>query len=166
MEAAHNRHRMATWEPLPVGSDHTQVIPGETDAQSVIGLTAEVEKLHAEFHQQANHLNDVQTMHEEVLVSAGMLPETHIAEVHPDRQLKWMVEALHGKVNPDGLTIPLLGVTAEDVTLFTKKDGEQTMLKLVVQDGDNEPLEREMPLPDTDQEVSANYINGRLHLRW
>jgi HSP20 family molecular chaperone IbpA len=77
-----------------------------------------------------------------------------------------MVEALHGKVNPDGLTIPLLGVSAEDVTLFTKIDGERTMLKLVVQDGDNEPLEREMPLPDADSEVSANYINGRLHLRW
>lgn len=166
MEAAHYPHRMATWESLPVGTDHTQVTPGEIDTQGVIGLTAEVEQLHAEFHQQAHHLNEVQSMHEEVLVSAGMLPETHMAEVHPDRQLKWMVEALHGKVNPDGLTIPLLGVSAEDVALFTKKDGERTMLKLVVQDGDNEPLEREMPLPEADTEVSANYINGRLHLRW
>ena len=166
MEAAHNPHRMATWESLPVGTDHTQETPGEIDAQGAIGLTAEVEHLHAEFHQEANHLNEVQAMHQEVLVSAGMLPETHMAEVHPDRQLKWMVEALHGKVNPDGLTIPLLGVSAEDVALFTKKDGERTMLKLVVQDGDNEPLEREMPLPDADSEVSANYINGRLHLRW
>jgi len=166
MEAAHYPHCMAAWEPLPVGTDHTQVTPGEIDTQGVIGLTAEVEQLHAEFHQQGHHLNEVQSMHEEVLVSAGMLPETHMAEVHPDRQLKWMVEALHGKVNPDGLTIPLLGVTAEDVALFTKKDGDRTMLKLVVRDGDQEPLEREMPLPEADTEVSANYINGRLHLRW
>ena len=88
------------------------------------------------------------------------------AEVQPDRQLKWMVEALHGSVNPDGLTIPLLGVTAKDVVLFTKKEGEITRLKLVIADGDNEPLEREMPLPEAVQGLSANYVNGRLHLRW
>ena len=77
-----------------------------------------------------------------------------------------MVEALHGKVNPDGLTIPLLGVTANDVELFLNNEGETTVLKLVVSDGDNDPLERELPLPDALGPISANYINGRLHLRW
>ena len=115
MEAAHNPHRMATWEPLAVGTDHTQVRPGEIDAETTVGLAASVESLHSEFQQSADHLGEVHTMHEQVLVSAGMLPESHLAEVQPERQLKWMVEALHGSVNPDGLTIPLLGVTAKDV---------------------------------------------------
>ena len=166
MEAAHNPHRMATWEPLAVGTDPTQVTPGEMEAKTTGDLTASVESLHSEFHQLADHLGEVQTMHEQVLVSAGMLPESHLAEVQPERQLKWMVEALHGSVNLDGLTIPLLGVTAKDVVLFTKKEGEITHLKLVIADGDNEPLEREMPLPETADILSANYVNGRLHLRW
>jgi len=80
-------------------------------------------------------------MHTQVLISAGMLPESHLAETEPDRQLKWMVEALHGTVNPDGLTIPLLGVTAKDVAVFTKKEGENTLLRLVIADGENDPLE-------------------------
>ncbi len=166
MEAAHNPHRMATWEPLAVGTDPTQFTPGEIDAETTGGLAASVESLHSEFHQLADHIGEVQTMHEQVLVSAGMLPESHLAEVQPERQLKWMVEALHGNVNPDGLTIPLLGVTAKDVVLFTKKEGEITHLKLVIADGDNEPLEREMPLPEAAEGLSANYVNGRLHLRW
>ena len=166
MEAAHNRHRMATWEPLAVGTDPNQVAPGEIEAETTGGLATSVESLHSEFHQLADHLGEVQTMHEQVLISAGMLPESHLAEVQPERQLKWMVEALHGSVNPDGLTIPLLGVTAEDVVLFTKKEGEITHLKMVIADGDNEPLEREMPLPEDVQDLSANYVNGRLHLRW
>lgn len=77
-----------------------------------------------------------------------------------------MVEALHGKVNPDGLTIPLLGVTAEDVQLYTKQQGEVTLVKLVVHDGDNDPLEREMPLSNLSEEITAHYMNGRLYLRW
>ena len=166
MEAAHNPHRMATWEPLAVGTDPTQVTPGEMKPKTTGDLTASVESLHSEFHQLADHLGEVQTMHEQVLVSAGMLPESHLAEVQPERQLKWMVEALHGSVNPDGLTIPLLGVTAKDVVLFTKKEGEITHLKLVIADGENEPLEREMPLPEAADGLSANYVNGRLHLRW
>ncbi len=166
MEAAHNPPLMASWEPLAVGTDNLQSRPEEHLEVDTNGLNAAVEDLHAEFHAQANHLSEVQSMHEHVLVSAGMLPETHLAETEPDRQLKWMVEALHGKVNPDGLTIPLLGVTAEDVQLYTRQQGEMTMLKLIVNDGDNEPLEREMPLTNPSEEISAHYINGRLHLRW
>jgi hypothetical protein len=166
MEAAHNPHLMASWEPLTVGTDILQSRPEENLEVGTLGLNAAVEDLHAEFHAQANHLSEVQSMHEHVLVSAGMLPETHLADTEPDRQLKWMVEALHGKVNPDGLTIPLLGVTAEDVQLYTRQQGEVTVIKLVVRDGDNEPLEREMPLSNLNRKISAHYINGRLHLRW
>ncbi|MBT6923932.1 MAG: hypothetical protein HOA35_05275, partial [Euryarchaeota archaeon] len=76
---------MATWEPLAVGTDHTQVRPGEIDAETTVGLAASVESLHSEFQQSADHLGEVQTMHEQVLASAGMLPESHLAEVQPER---------------------------------------------------------------------------------
>ena len=111
MEAAHNPHSMASWEPLEVGTDMVQTILGEEADISTHGLSASVENLHTEFHNQAGHLGEVQSMHEHVLVAAGMLPETHLADVDPSRQLKWMVEALHGNVKQDVLTIPLLGVT-------------------------------------------------------
>tara|TARA_B100000768_G_scaffold66200_1_gene63633 strand:- start:6182 stop:6682 length:501 start_codon:yes stop_codon:yes gene_type:complete len=166
MEAAHNPHSMASWEPLEVGTDMVQTILGEEADLNTHGLSASVENLHTEFHNQAGHLGEVQSMHQHVLVAAGMLPETHMADVEPSRQLKWMVEALHGQINPDGLTIPLLGVTAEDVGLYTKQQDEITVLKLVVTDGDNEPLEREMPLTNEGKEISAHYLNGRLYLRW
>ena len=166
MEAAHNPQGMATWKHLPVGTDLAPSLYGEEVEANVQGLTAQVEDLHASFHSDADHLNQVQSMHEQVLVSAGMLPETHLADVQPERQLKWMVEALHGKVNPDGLTIPLLGVTAEEFDLHTKQQGEITLVRLVVKDGENDPLEREMPVPSDAEKISAHYLNGRLHLRW
>ena len=133
---------------------------------NIEGLNPSVEALHASFHDAADHLNEVQSMRTQVLISAGMRPECQLAKTEPTRQLKWMVEALHGTINPDGLTIPLLGVTAEDVAVFTKKEGENTLLRLVIADGENEPLEREMPLPDSTEDIRAHYINGRLHLRW
>ena len=166
MEAAHNRNSMASWEPLDVSTEIGPVLPLQDKAANIEGLNPSVEALHASFHDAADHLNEVQSMHTQVLISAGMLRESHLAETEPERQLKWMVEALHGTVNPDGLTIPLLGVTAEDVAVFTKKEGENTLLRLVISDGENEPLEREMPLPDSSEDINAHYVNGRLHLRW
>ena len=166
MEAAHNPNSMASWKPLDVDTETGPVLPLQDEVANIDGLNSSVEALHASFHDAADHLNEVQSMHPQVLISAGMLPESHLAETEPTRQLKWMVEALHGTINPDGLTIPLLGVTAEDVAVFTKKEGESTLLRLVISDGENEPLEREMPLPDSSEDIRAHYINGRLHLRW
>ena len=115
----------------------------------------------------AGHLGEVQ-IHARPKCSSPLVCSLNLTsqKSEPDRQLKWMVEALHGTINPDGLTIPLLGVTAEDVAVFTKKEGESTLVRLVIADGENEPLEREMPLPDSSEDISAHYINGRLHLRW
>ena len=166
MEATHNPYSMASWKPLDVDTDSGPESPLGDEVANIQGLNPSVEALHASFHDAADHLNEVQSMHTQVLISAGMLPESHLAETEPDRQLKWMVEALHGTVNPDGLTIPLLGVTAKDVAVFTKKEGENTLLRLVSADGENDPLEREMTLPDSSEDITAHYINGRLHLRW
>ena len=149
MEAAHNPKSMASWIPLDVDTKTGPVLPLQDEVANIEGLNPSVEALHASFHDAADHLNEVQSMHTQVLISAGMLPESHLAETEPD-----------------GLTIPLLGVTAEDVSVFTKKEGESTLLRLVIADGENEPLEREMPLPDSSEDISAHYINGRLHLRW
>ena len=166
MEATHNPYSMASWKPLDVDTDSGPESPLGDEVANIQGLNPSVEALHASFHDAADHLNEVQSMHTQVLISAGMLPESHLAETEPDRQLKWMVEALHGTVNPDGLTIPLLGVTAKDVAVFTKKEGENTLLRLVSADGENDPLEREMTLPDSSEDITAHYINGRLHLLW
>ena len=35
---------------------------------------------------------------------------------------KWMVEELNGRINPDGLTIPLMGIELEDFHLSSKID--------------------------------------------
>ena len=105
--------------------------------------------------------------HTEVLVTAGMLPETGLAERHPERALAWVVQSINGRVDPDGLTIPLLGTQEEAVQLHVKETEEATVVKLDVQDTEGPNLVRELPLPvGVAATLTAGFSNGRLTLRW
>jgi hypothetical protein len=108
----------------------------------------------------------VQMNHQQVMVAAGMTPESHLAEVAPERQLAWMVEQLHGTVNPDGLTIPLHGAKGSDIEVSTLQDEAHRKLRLVVKEAEHDDLLRVVPLPADAGEVKAHFMNGRLHLRW
>ena len=106
---------MVEWEVLEISTEETpSELPG---AASLDGLQADAASLQAEFETSSSHLEEVRQRHTEVLVTAGMLPETGLAEIHPERALAWVVQGINGRMNPDGLTIPLLGTTEEAIQL-------------------------------------------------
>ena len=151
---------MSDWKPLDVSEDELEGI----DASD---FSATPEQLHTEFQTSATHLHEVQSMHKHVLVQAGMIPETHIAEVEPTQRLEWVLEELHGMSNPDGLTIPLLGVAPEQLEVQIKELGSETHVKITIQQEGNALFERVLPLNNEQAEtLRVHFINGRLHLRW
>ena len=166
MEAAHNRSTMSTWEPVVIQTDSSGIEDMKEGHASALGLDTQPEQLHADFQIQADHLSEVQMNHQQVLVAAGMIPESHLAEVAPERQLTWMVEQLHGTVNPDGLMIPLHGAKEEDIEISTLQGEAHRKLRLVVKEAEHDDLLRVVPLPAEAGEIKAHFINGRLHLRW
>ena len=101
---------MSDWELVDISA--TKPEPSIEDEVEVNhdGLAADVESLHSEFWRDAPHLAEVENRHIQVLVSAGMIPEEHIAATEPSRKLSWFVDELNGKVDPDGLSIPLLSL--------------------------------------------------------
>jgi hypothetical protein len=111
-------------------------------------------------------MTEVQMNHQRVLVASGMIPESHLAEIEPERSLAWMVEQLHGTINPDGLIIPLHGADNSDIEVSTLNDETQRQLRLIVKEAGHDDLTRILPLPAQAGEIQAHFINGRLHLRW
>jgi len=138
----------------------------EEKEDSLTDLTPVPQLLHQEFHQEANHLHEVQAMHTHVLVQAGMLPETHLADVEPSQRLDWILNELHGMRDPDGLTIPMRGVSSQDVEVNISNAGNETSIKITVHEEGHEPLERVLPLTGENLEVKAHFVDGHLRLRW
>ncbi len=156
---------MVEWEVLEISTEETpSELPG---AASLDGLQADAASLQAEFETSSSHLEEVRQRHTEVLVTAGMLPETGLAEIHPERALAWVVQGINGRMNPDGLSIPLLGTTEEAIQLHVKHTEEATLVKLDIEDPEGPNLVREFPLPtEAAGTLSADFSHGRLSLRW
>jgi hypothetical protein len=97
-----------------------------------------------------------------------MIPEEHIANVEPSLKLEWLVDELNGRINPDGLTIPLLGVEQSQVELFSRQINNSTVIKLKITEDDGDTLERELTAPEgvTTENLTASLVNNRLKLRW
>ena len=138
----------------------------EQKGDTLTDLTPVPEMLHHEFQQEANHLHEVQAMHTHVLVQAGMLPETHLADVEPSQRLDWILKELHGMRDPDGLTIPLKGVSSDDVEIDIRSAENETSIKITVHEEGHDPLERVLPLSGEILEVKAHFVDGHLRLRW
>ena len=131
------------------------------------GLETDAATLQALFESSNDHLADVRQRHTEVLITAGMLPESGLAEHHPERALAWVVEGINGRLNPDGLTVPLLGTHEDAIQLHVKQTEEATLVRLDIEDSEGPNLVRELPLPaGAASTLAANFSNGRLTLRW
>ena len=150
---------MSEWKRLAL-TENKEENPEEGDFSSAPQL------LHQEFHEEANHLHEVRAMHTHVLVQAGMLPETHLAEVDPSQRLDWILQELHGMRDPDGLTIPLKGVSFEDVEVNIMSNDSETSIKITIHEKGHQPFERVLPLMGEDLDVQAHFVNGQLRLRW
>ncbi|MCH1541015.1 MAG: hypothetical protein L7S56_06260 [Candidatus Poseidonia sp.] len=157
---------MDEWKPLTIeetGIDETAKLP----AVNSEGFAGDASLLQAQFDGQSNHLSEVRERHTEILVTAGMLPETALHELEPERALAWVVESVNGRMNPDGLTLPLLGSSLENIHLHHRDTDEHTYVQLKINDGDLPALVREFPLPkEASATLQARFEAGRLHLRW
>jgi hypothetical protein len=157
--------RMDEWTSLDIETVTTE--PTKPEDDGLTGLSTDAATLQSEFEGRPTHLDEVKQRHLEVLVTAGMLPESGLADVHPERALSWVVNSINGRLNPDGLTIPLLGSSLENVQLKTKVTDEATVVMLTVEDGEHPELVRELPLPlGAASTLEATFHQGRLHLRW
>ena len=150
---------MSEWKRLELAEDENE------DTMST-DLSSVPQMLHQEFLQETHHLHEVQAMHTHVLVQAGMLPESHLAEVEPSQRLDWILQELHGMRDPDGLTIPLKGVSSDDVEISIMDNDSETSVKVTVREQGHEPFERVLPLTGENLDVKAHFVDGHLRLRW
>ena len=159
---------MTDWELVDIFDDKPELIVEEIDELDTGGLQSEVQDLHSNFWQEANHLKEVENRHLQVLVSSGMIPEDHISNTEPSRKLDWFVSELNGRVNPDGLSIPLKGLEIGDIEIHQMKNDDDVQIKLKLTEKDGQELERVFNLPNdsSDSSVQANFFNNRLYLRW
>mgnify|MGYP005687148217 FL=1 len=165
MWARRIQNGMEGWKPLDFTGDEEAVV-GEQPPMPE-GLETDAATLQALFESSNDHLADVRQRHTEVLITAGMLPESGLAEHHPERALAWVVEGINGRLNPDGLTVPLLGTHEDAIQLHVKQTEEATLVRLDIEDGEGPNLVRELPLPaEAASTLAANFSNGRLTLRW
>lgn len=155
---------MDDWKDLEILTQNDALVEVEA-AQD--GLTSEPTQLHAQFEMSSEHLDEVRHRHTEVLVTAGMLPESNLAQTQPERALAWMVNSLNGRLNPHGLSIPLLGTSLEKIMLKSKTTEDATLVQLNVSEGEFEPLVKEFPLPqEASASLTATFLDGRLHISW
>jgi HSP20 family molecular chaperone IbpA len=68
--------------------------------------------------------------------------------------------------NPDGLIIPLKGVSSDDVEINIQRTDSGTNVKLTVREEGHQPFERVLPLTGENLDVKAHFVNGQLRLRW
>lgn len=157
---------MTEWEEvdISIGEPESNI---ESLATAADGLSANVESLHSNFWQDAAHLSEVEDRHVQVLINAGMIPEDHIASTEPTRKLSWFVNELNGRIDPDGLSIPVKGLEVDDIKIYQKTDQESLVrLKFVEKNG--QELERFIDLKSESDKynIKANFYNDRLYLRW
>ena len=159
---------MTEWELVNLSDSKPEKIVEDLSNTDAGGLESDVEILHTNFWQEANHLKEVENRHLQVLVSSGMIPEEHIANTEPSRKLDWFVNELNGRINPDGLSIPLKGLGIDDIEIYQMKTDESTQIKLKFIEKDGQELERVLNIPSNNNgsAIQANFFNNRLYLRW
>ena len=159
---------MSDWELVDILATKP-AISAENDVEvNRAGLVSDVESLHDEFWRSAPHLAEVENRHVQVLVSAGMIPEEHIAAIEPSRKLNWLIDELNGRVDPDGLSIPVKGLDLEDITIHKMTKDDETVIKLNFIEKDGQELQRELTIDSNSEDFNfqANFYNNRLYLRW
>lgn len=159
---------MTDWELVDISDDKPESLVKDLEDLDYGGLESDVENLHSNFWKDADHLTEVENRHMQVLVSSGMIPEDHIASTEPSRKLDWFVKELNGRIDPDGLSIPLRGLEIDDIEIYQKTSDDETVIKLNLTEKDGQELERIMNIPNDSPEfnLQANFFNNRLYLRW
>ena len=106
------------------------------------------------------HLEEVRLNHQKNLFMAGLVPEAHLADIAPERQLAWMVEELNGEVNDSGFRLPLMGLSQSEVNVSTSSINGIMTLKLDL----GEHLQRVTRLPRGVTKISTQWNDGWLSI--
>lgn len=134
----------------------------EVEIQAVSdGLDASPSELHAVFEVTGDHLAEVRDRHTMMLVASGELPESHIADIAPERRLDWMVKELNGNIHSNGLTIPLYGANMDSIHISRGELDGHSILKLQVGE-----FVRKLPIPADSSSIDASLNDGVLNIRW
>lgn len=134
----------------------------EIEIQAVSdGLDASPSELHAVFEVTGDHLAEVRDRHTMMLVASGELPESHIADIAPERRLDWMVKELNGNIHSNGLTIPLYGANMDSIHISRGELDGHSILKLQVGE-----FVRKLPIPADSSSIDASLNDGVLNIRW
>ena len=134
---------MPEWEIIPLVKDEIIELK-ELELPNNHDFDTNIETMHSDFMARATHLNEVENLHKQVLVTAGMIPEEHISHIEPSMKLKWLVDELNGRVNPDGLTIPMFGVEYQNIKIYSKETDNQTQIKIEIVEFDGQKFQREL----------------------
>lgn len=159
---------MTSWEPVEIKTDDDSEIANYGQENMTNSLSISPENLHQNFVDSANHLTEVEYRHKQTLVSAGMIPENHIANNNPEMALGWLIKELNGRMNPDGLTIPFNGISIDNLEIMSRDTGDGVQIKVNVSEDNGEKLSREFTLPSDAKlaNTQALFIDNHLHLRW
>ena len=134
----------------------------EIEIQAVSdGLDASPSELHAVFEVAGDHLAEVRDRHTMMLVASGELPESHIADIAPERRLDWMVKELNGNIHSNGLTIPLYGANMDSIHISRGELDGHSILKLQVGE-----FVRKLPIPADSGSIDASLNDGVLNIKW
>jgi len=125
------------------------------------GLDAKPSELHAAFEISGDHLAEVRDRHTMMLVTSGELPESHIADIAPERRLNWIIDEMNGKMHADGLSIPLHGAEVDSIDLSKGELEGHSILKLKIGN-----FERKLPLPGEVESIKATLNDGVLNVLW
>ena len=123
-------------------------------------LSQTPDNAHQTFADTANHLEEVRFNHQKVLVGAGLVPESHLADINPERQIQWLTEELNGKVTESGFSLPLLGLSEDDVGLTVSSENGLFTLKMDL--GDH--LQKITRLPAGVVGISSSWQEGWLNI--
>ena len=115
---------------------------------------------HESFHQQATHLHEVMDRHTTILVEAGKLPETHLANIDPQRKLAWMIEELNGNITENAITIPLRGAEVDDISWHVERNTQALAFSLKL-----ENFSREFDIPASIDSEDVSLIDGMLEIK-
>ena len=79
---------MSDWELVDISATKPESSIEDEVEVNQDGLVKDVESLHSKFWRDAPHLTEVENRHIQVLVSAGMIPEEHIAATRTNQETK------------------------------------------------------------------------------
>ena len=134
----------------------------EVEIQAVSsGLEASPSELHAAFEISGDHLTEVRDRHTMMLVTSGEIPESHMADIAPERRLDWIVKELNGDLFSNGLNIPLHGATMDAIHLSKAELDGHSILKLQVGE-----FVRKLPIPAESGTIDASLSDGILNIKW